>query len=74
MIQPTLMSYTFDTPPMPVLFDSVSIKHVVILNTYVLHFRYSSPPMPILLISVSIKHNVILLDTFFHILIFHGVA
>lgn len=44
MIQPTLMSYTFDTPPQPVLLDSVSIKHDVIL----------------------------LLDTFFHILIFHG--
>jgi hypothetical protein len=44
MIQPTLMSYTFDTPPQPVLLDSVSIKYDVIL----------------------------LLDTFFHILIFHG--
>lgn len=44
MIQPTLMSYTFDTQPQPVLLDSVSIKHDVIL----------------------------LLDTFFHILIFHG--
>jgi len=44
MIQPTLMSYTFDTPPQPVLLDSVSIKPDVIL----------------------------LLDTFFHILIFHG--
>lgn len=44
MIQPTLMSYTFDTPPQPVLLDSVSIKDDVIL----------------------------LLDTFFHILIFHG--
>lgn len=44
MIQPTLMSYTFDTPPQPVLLDSVSIKHDVVL----------------------------LLDTFFHILIFHG--
>ena len=31
MIQPTRMSYTFDTPPMPVLLDSVSIKHDVIL-------------------------------------------
>lgn len=31
MIQPTLMSYTFDTPPQPVLLDSVSIKHDVIL-------------------------------------------
>jgi hypothetical protein len=44
MIQPTLMSYAFDTPPQPVLLDSVSIKPDVIL----------------------------LLDTFFHILIFHG--
>jgi len=44
MIQPTLMSYTFDTPPQPVLLDSVSIKPDVIL----------------------------LLDSFFHILIFHG--
>lgn len=44
MMQPTLMSYTFDQPPQPVLLDSVSIKPDVIL----------------------------LLDTFFHILIFHG--
>jgi protein transport protein SEC23 len=44
MIQPTLMSYTFDVDPQPVLLDSVSIKPDVIL----------------------------LLDTFFHILIFHG--
>ncbi|CED82394.1 protein transporter sec23 [Phaffia rhodozyma] len=44
MIQPTLMSYTFDKEPHPVLLDSVSIKPDVIL----------------------------LLDTFFHILIFHG--
>ncbi|TFY70212.1 hypothetical protein EVG20_g2789 [Dentipellis fragilis] len=44
MIQPTLMSYAIDTPPQPVLLDSVSIKPDVVL----------------------------LLDTFFHILIFHG--
>ncbi|KAI9360878.1 protein transporter SEC23 [Pilaira anomala] len=44
MIQPTLTSYSFDTPPQPVLLDSVSIKPDAIL----------------------------LLDTFFHILIFHG--
>lgn len=44
MIQPTLMSYSFDKEPEPVLLDSVSIKPDVIL----------------------------LLDTFFHILIFHG--
>jgi protein transport protein SEC23 len=44
MIQPTLMSYTFDTPPQPVLLDSVSIK----------------------------PDHMLLLDTFFHILIFHG--
>ena len=44
MVQPTLMSYTFDVPPRFVLLDSISIKPDVIL----------------------------LLDTFFHILIFHG--
>jgi len=44
MIQPTLMSYTFDQPPQPVLLDSVSIK----------------------------PDYILLLDTFFHILIFHG--
>ncbi|KAI8069597.1 protein transporter SEC23 [Gongronella butleri] len=44
MIQPTLTSYGFDSPPQPVLLDSVSIKPDAIL----------------------------LLDTFFHILIFHG--
>lgn len=44
MIQPTLMSYSFDGPPVPVLLDSVSIKPNVIL----------------------------LLDTFFHLLIWHG--
>jgi protein transport protein SEC23 len=44
MIQPTLMSYTFDQDPHPVLLDSVSIRPNVIL----------------------------LLDTYFHILIFHG--
>ncbi|WVN89397.1 protein transporter SEC23 [Cryptococcus depauperatus CBS 7841] len=44
MIQPTLMSYGFDSEPHPVLLDSVSIRPDVIL----------------------------LLDTFFHILIFHG--
>ncbi|KAF8342755.1 uncharacterized protein EI90DRAFT_3143425 [Cantharellus anzutake] len=46
MMQPTLMSYAIDTPPQPVLLDSVSIKPDVIL----------------------------LLDTFFHILIFHGAT
>ncbi|KAJ3289892.1 GTPase-activating protein S23 [Borealophlyctis nickersoniae] len=44
MIQPTLMSYSFEGPPQPVLLDSISIKNDVIL----------------------------LLDTFFHILIWHG--
>jgi protein transport protein SEC23 len=44
MIQPTLMSYAIDTPPQPVLLDSVSIK----------------------------PDTMLLLDTFFHILIFHG--
>lgn len=44
MIQPTLISFTFNNSPEPVLLDSVSVKPDVIL----------------------------LLDTFFHILIFHG--
>lgn len=44
MIQPTLDSYTFDTPGVPVLLDSSSI----------------------------LPDNILLLDTFFHILIFHG--
>lgn len=44
MIQPTLISFTFDQEPMPVLLDSVSIK----------------------------PDHILLLDTFFHILIFHG--
>lgn len=44
MIQPTLISFTFNSNPEPVLLDSVSVKPDAIL----------------------------LLDTFFHILIFHG--
>ena len=44
MIQPTLMSYSFNGPPQPVLLDSISIKPDAIL----------------------------LLDTFFHVLIWHG--
>lgn len=44
MIQPTLMSYSFNEPPKPVLLDSISMKADVIL----------------------------LLDTYFHILIWHG--
>lgn len=44
MIQPTLMAYSFDGPPQPVLLDSISIK----------------------------PNNILLLDTFFHILIWHG--
>ncbi|CAO3641500.1 unnamed protein product [Cunninghamella blakesleeana] len=44
MIQPTLTSYGFDSPPQPVLLDSISIK----------------------------PDTILLLDTFFHILIFHG--
>ncbi|KAJ3354425.1 GTPase-activating protein S23 [Entophlyctis luteolus] len=44
MIQPTLMAYTLNGPPEPVLLDSISIKPDAIL----------------------------LLDTFFHVLIWHG--
>jgi protein transport protein SEC23 len=36
-------------------------------------YAFDAPPQPVLLDSVSIKPDVILLlDTFFHILIFHG--
>ncbi|KAI8837481.1 hypothetical protein BJ741DRAFT_603604 [Chytriomyces cf. hyalinus JEL632] len=44
MIQPTLMAYTLNGPPEPVLLDSVSIK----------------------------PDSILLLDTFFHVLIWHG--
>eukprot|EP00128_Syssomonas_multiformis_P010905 Colp12_sorted_trinity150504_noHs@20552 len=44
MIQPTLLAYTFNGPPEPVLLDSSSIA----------------------------PDRILLLDTFFHILIFHG--
>jgi protein transport protein SEC23 len=36
-------------------------------------YSFSGPPQPVLLDSVSIRPDVILLlDTFFHVLIFHG--
>jgi protein transport protein SEC23 len=36
-------------------------------------YGFDQPPQPVLLDSISIKPDVILLlDTFFHILIFHG--
>lgn len=44
MIQPTLMSYSLETPAEAVLLDSISIR----------------------------PDAVLLLDTFFHVLIFHG--
>ncbi|KAI6015676.1 hypothetical protein EDC04DRAFT_2903611 [Pisolithus marmoratus] len=35
LIQPTLMSYTFDVPPQPAFLDSISIKvDVVLLDTF----------------------------------------
>jgi protein transport protein SEC23 len=44
MIQPTLMCYSFNGPPEPVLLDSASIR----------------------------SDSILLLDTFFHVLIWHG--
>eukprot|EP00559_Dactyliosolen_fragilissimus_P000819 CAMPEP_0184868204 /NCGR_PEP_ID=MMETSP0580-20130426/29550_1 /TAXON_ID=1118495 /ORGANISM="Dactyliosolen fragilissimus" /LENGTH=731 /DNA_ID=CAMNT_0027368953 /DNA_START=440 /DNA_END=2635 /DNA_ORIENTATION=- len=44
MIQPTLLSYSFDGPPQPALLDSESVRPDAIL----------------------------LLDTFFHVVVFHG--
>ena len=44
MIQPTLMSYTSDVPPQPVLLDNVSIKpDVILLDAFFhIHFFYGS--------------------------------
>lgn len=44
MIQPTLLSYSFDGPPQPALLDSVSVQ----------------------------ANTILLLDTFFHVVVFHG--
>lgn len=44
MIQPTLLSYSFNGPPYPVLLDAASVR----------------------------PDTILLLDTFFHVLIFHG--
>lgn len=44
MIQPTLLSYSFDGPPQPALLDSVSVQ----------------------------PNTILLLDTFFHVVVFHG--
>eukprot|EP00957_Ditylum_brightwellii_P083911 6376979-Ditylum_brightwellii.AAC.1 len=44
MIQPTLLSYSFNGPPTPALLDAESVRQDVIL----------------------------LLDTFFHVVVFHG--
>ena len=44
MIQPTLLAYSFDGPPVPVLLDVTSIQ----------------------------PDRILLLDTFFHVIVFHG--
>lgn len=44
MIQPTLLSYSFDGPPQPALLDSQSVA----------------------------PNTILLLDTFFHVVVFHG--
>jgi len=44
MIQPTLLSYSFDGPPQPALLDSVTVQ----------------------------PNTILLLDTFFHVVVFHG--
>ena len=44
MIQPTLLSYSFDGAPQPALLDSVSVQ----------------------------PNTILLLDTFFHVVVFHG--
>lgn len=44
MIQPTLLSYSFNGPPQPALLDSQSVR----------------------------ADTILLLDTFFHVVVFHG--
>ena len=44
MLQPTLLSYSFNAPPTPVLLDATSVK----------------------------PDTILLLDTFFHVVVFHG--
>ena len=46
MLQPTLLAYTFEGPPYPVLLDTTSIQ----------------------------PDRILLLDTFFHVVIFHGAT
>jgi protein transport protein SEC23 len=46
---------------------------LVMIQPTLTRFSFDEPPMPVLLDSVSIQNNVILLmDTFFHVLIWHG--
>ena len=46
---------------------------LVMIQPTLISFAFDKPPEPVLLDSVSVKPDVILLlDTFFHILIFHG--
>ena len=44
MLQPSLLSYGFNSPPQPVLLDSQSVR----------------------------QDTILLLDTFFHVVVFHG--
>ncbi|CAG8640634.1 984_t:CDS:2, partial [Scutellospora calospora] len=46
---------------------------LIMIQPTLMSYGFDAPPQPVLLDSVSIKPDVILLlDTFFHILIFHG--
>ena len=46
---------------------------LIMIQPTLMSYAFDAPPQPVLLDSVSIKPDVILLlDTFFHILIFHG--
>lgn len=55
------------------LFREDLTNSLIMIQPTLISFTFGAPPEPVLLDSVSIKPDVILLlDTFFHVLIFHG--
>jgi protein transport protein SEC23 len=56
-----------------ILFEEDVNNSLVMIQPTLMSYAFDQTPVPVLLDSVSIKPDVILLlDTFFHILIFHG--
>ena len=65
MIQPTLTAYSFSGPPTPVLLDSARFACC-------LSARLCSSDTPLSHSHSITADRILLMDTFFHILIFHG--